>query len=43
MNTDTLIATLHIMWKGMLGLFLICGFIAVLMMIISKIITKTAK
>ncbi|GHV88191.1 hypothetical protein AGMMS50267_05510 [Spirochaetia bacterium] len=43
MNTDALIATLHIMWKGMLGLFVVCGFIAVLMMAISKFAGKTAK
>jgi hypothetical protein len=30
-------ASLDIMWKGMLGLFVICGGIAVIMMIISKI------
>ncbi|MDR0503244.1 MAG: hypothetical protein LBH16_07985 [Treponema sp.] len=27
-NTTDLIASLHIMWKGMLGLFACCGFIA---------------
>jgi hypothetical protein len=29
-------ASLDIMWKGMLGLFVVCGGIAVIMMIISK-------
>jgi hypothetical protein len=29
-------ASLDIMWKGMLGLFAVCGGIAVLMIIISK-------
>jgi hypothetical protein len=39
MNTDFLIS-LEIMWKGMLGLFVVSAFIMLLMMGISKI-TKT--
>jgi hypothetical protein len=31
-------ASLDMMWKGMLGLFVVCGGVAVLMMIISKFI-----
>ncbi|MDR0637260.1 MAG: hypothetical protein LBF87_09325 [Treponema sp.] len=30
--------SLDIMWKGMLGLFVVCGGIAILMMIITKCI-----
>jgi hypothetical protein len=30
------LASFDIMWKGMLGLFMVCGGIAVLMMVISK-------
>jgi Mg2+/Co2+ transporter CorB len=33
-------ASLDIMWKGMLGLFIVCGGVAVLMMLIAKIIQK---
>jgi isoprenylcysteine carboxyl methyltransferase (ICMT) family protein YpbQ len=37
--------SLDIMWRGMLGLFVVCGGIAVLMIVISKLIkyknTKT--
>jgi hypothetical protein len=39
MSAD-LIASLHIMWKGMLGLFIACGFIAVLFMGIAKLVGK---
>ena len=35
MSVD-LIASLDMMWKGMLGLFIVCGFIAVLFMAISR-------
>jgi hypothetical protein len=31
-------ASLDIMWKGMLGLFIVCGGIAVVMMIIAKFV-----
>jgi len=39
MNIDIpdLIASLHIMWKGMLGLFLCCGFIALVTILLNKI------
>jgi hypothetical protein len=33
-------ASLNIMWKGMLGLFIVCGGVAGLMMLIAKIIQK---
>jgi hypothetical protein len=33
-------ASLDIMWKGMLGLFIVCGGIAVLMMLIAKLVKK---
>jgi hypothetical protein len=33
-------ASLDIMWKGMLGLFVVCGGIAVIMMIITKFLQK---
>jgi hypothetical protein len=33
-----LYASLDIMWKGMLGLFIVCGGIAVVMMIIAKFV-----
>jgi hypothetical protein len=36
-------ASLSIMWKGMLGLFIVCGFVALLMMLITKIIGKPKK
>jgi hypothetical protein len=35
-------ASLNIMWKGMLGLFIVCGGVAALMMLIAKI-TKNPK
>ncbi|MDR2659370.1 MAG: hypothetical protein LBC27_05200 [Spirochaetaceae bacterium] len=34
------LASLDIMWKGMLGLFFVCGVIAVLIMIIMKFVMK---
>jgi hypothetical protein len=37
MNIPDVLASLNIMWKGMLGLFVVCGFVAVLIMLISKI------
>ena len=36
-NLVNLYASLDIMWKGMLGLFLVCGFISLLIKLISKI------
>jgi hypothetical protein len=30
------LASLDIMWKGMLGLFVVCGGIAVIMLVVSK-------
>ncbi|MDR0376424.1 MAG: hypothetical protein LBH70_01385 [Spirochaetaceae bacterium] len=34
------LASLDIMWKGMLGLFVVCGGVAVLMMLIAKFIQR---
>ena len=36
-NFMDLFASLEIMWKGMAGLFLICGFIMLLTVIISRL------
>ena len=36
-NIGDLLASLEIMWKGMAGLFVVCGFIMLLVMIIAKI------
>jgi hypothetical protein len=41
--SDALIASLNIMWKGMLGLFIVCGFIAVLFMVIARFVGKPGK
>ena len=38
-----LFASLNIMWKGMLGLFAICMFIALVTMFINKILTHKNK
>ncbi|MDR0476176.1 MAG: hypothetical protein LBH43_21225 [Treponema sp.] len=35
-NAANLAASLEIMWKGMVGLFIVCGFIAILIVLISK-------
>ncbi|GHU21601.1 hypothetical protein FACS1894172_07570 [Spirochaetia bacterium] len=37
------LGSLDIMWKGMLGLFIICGAIAVMMMIVAKCTKGTAE
>jgi Mg2+/Co2+ transporter CorB len=42
-NYSDLAASLAIMWKGMLGLFVVCGFVMVLIMLISRVLTKTEK
>ena len=42
-NFADLFASLDIMWKGMAGLFAVCGFIALLVMLFSKIITAKRK
>jgi hypothetical protein len=39
-NFNDLFVSLEIMWKGMLGLFMVCGFTMLLTMFISKFITK---
>jgi len=36
-NFADLFASLEIMWKGMAGLFLVCGFVMLLTMLISRI------
>jgi hypothetical protein len=42
-NFTNLFASLEIMWKGMAGLFVVCGFIAALTMLVSKIIAVKKK
>ena len=42
-NFSDLFASLEIMWKGMLGLFIVCGFTMLLTMFISKFITGKKK
>ena len=36
-NYADLFASLDIMWKGMLGLFVTCGFIMLLIMLLKKV------
>jgi hypothetical protein len=38
-----LYASLDIMWKGMAGLFVVCGFVMLLIMLITRIVTKTER
>jgi hypothetical protein len=33
---NNVLASLDMMWKGMLGLFIVCGGIAAIMMVVSK-------
>jgi hypothetical protein len=43
MSNETMVNfynSLDIMWKGMLGLFVVCGFIMLLIMLVSKIVKK---
>jgi hypothetical protein len=42
-NTTDLIASLHIMWKGMLGLFVCSGFIALFTLALNKIFMPKRK
>jgi Mg2+/Co2+ transporter CorB len=42
-NMTNLSASLEIMWKGMAGLFIVCGLISVLILLISKIMMKLGK
>jgi len=37
-NYNDLIASLEIMWKGMAGIFLVCGFIMLFTMFLLKIV-----
>jgi hypothetical protein len=39
-NYNDLFASLEIMWKGMLGLFIVCGCIMLIIMALSKTIRK---
>ncbi|MDR2477812.1 MAG: hypothetical protein LBD48_00710 [Treponema sp.] len=39
-NMDNLYASLDIMWKGMAGLFVVCGFVMFLIMFISALVKK---
>ena len=36
-NYADVFTSLEIMWKGMAGLFLVCGFVMLLTMLVSKI------
>jgi len=38
-NVNDVVASLEIMWKGMAGLFIVCGFIMLFTILISKILT----
>jgi len=40
---ENVLASLDIMWKGMLGLFLVCGAVAVVMIGVSKVITMFSR
>jgi hypothetical protein len=40
---NDLYASLDVMWKGMAGLFVICSFIAVLVILFKKIVMKKQK
>jgi hypothetical protein len=42
-NMTDLMASLEIMWKGMLGLFLCCGFIALFTLLLNKIFAPKKK
>jgi len=42
-NMTDLIASLNIMWKGMLLLFACCGFIALVTMLLNKMLTPKEK
>jgi len=42
-NTADLLASLDIMWKGMIGLFVCCGFIALVTMFINRILKPKEK
>jgi Mg2+/Co2+ transporter CorB len=38
---NNVLASLAMMWKGMLGLFIVCGGVAVIMMIVTKLTKKS--
>ena len=42
-NFNDLWASLEIMGKGMAGLFMVCGFVMLIIMLISKIMTARGK
>ena len=39
---NNVLSSLEIMWKGMLGLFVVCCGVAVIMIAISKLVSRTA-
>jgi hypothetical protein len=39
-NYGDLYASFDMMWKGMAGLFVVCGFVMVLIMLISRLVSK---
>ena len=43
MNVPDLIASLVVMWKGMVGLFGVCIFIMLLVMVIYRMMSKNKK
>jgi len=42
-NYTDLMASLEIMWKGMAGIFIVCGFIMLLTMVLLKILMPKEK
>jgi hypothetical protein len=39
---NNVLSSLEIMWKGMLGLFVVCGGVALIMIAISKLVSRTS-
>jgi len=42
-NVNDLFASLDIMWKGMAGIFIVCGFIMLLSMLLLKVLMPKEK
>ena len=42
-NITDLLASLEMMWKGMVGLFAVCGFVMLLTMLFSRIMIGKGK
>ena len=42
-NLDNLMGSLEIMWKGMAGIFIVCGFIMLFTMLLLKILMPKKK